>query len=91
MSIQPFFRITEMFGSRDGIRWGYAKASTIAHRRLGACIWSYDVLADRARVYTRYSSDDISTDEIKDEALSELARLAVRARLQSPQWLEAAE
>jgi hypothetical protein len=91
MSGEPYFRVTDLFGDRDGIRWGYGKASSIAHRRLGSCLWTYDILADRARVFTRHGSDDITTSEVDDAELAELARQAVRAWMYAPQWLEAAE
>jgi hypothetical protein len=85
----PFFRITEMHGDRDGLRWGYGVSST--HRRhRGHCLWSYDILTDTARLFVKFNNGDISAEELDDPALTELARNAIRVRLAEAQGRTAA-
>jgi hypothetical protein len=76
----PYFRIDEVFGSQDGIRWGYAKASG-----LGFCMWTYDLISERARIFVKPDTNHIATEEVADVTLSDLAREAIRSRLAEAQ------
>lgn len=78
MSRPTFFHVTAVHGGQDGFFWGFAQTSLKPPR--SHCRWTYDLLADRARLMSsegrRYFTDP---------ALETVALIAIRARIAEAQ------